>query len=32
MVDFDLLMSRQRMYLGEEKEALELYRIRTGGG
>lgn len=31
MVDFDLLMSRQRMYTGEEKEALEFYRIRTGG-
>jgi ferredoxin--NADP+ reductase len=29
-VDFDLLMSRQRMYTGEEKEAMELYKIRTG--
>ena len=29
-VDFDLLMSRQRMYTGEEKEAMELYRIRIG--
>ena len=31
-VDFDLLMSRQRMYTGEEKEAMELYKIKTGGG
>jgi ferredoxin/flavodoxin---NADP+ reductase len=30
-VDFDLLMSRQRMYTGEEKEAMELYKIRTSG-
>jgi len=29
-VDFDLLMSRQRMYISEEKEAIELYRIKTG--
>jgi ferredoxin--NADP+ reductase len=31
-VDFDLLMSRQRMYMGEEKEAMELYKEKTGSG
>jgi ferredoxin/flavodoxin---NADP+ reductase len=30
-VDFDLLMSRQRMYMGEEKEAMEIYKVKTGG-
>lgn len=29
-VDFDLLMSRQRMYLDEEKIALERYKEKTG--
>ena len=29
-VDFDLLMARQRMYLDEEKEALERYREASG--
>jgi ferredoxin/flavodoxin---NADP+ reductase len=29
-VDFDLLMSRQRMYLDEEKLAMEKYREKTG--
>lgn len=31
LVDFDLLMARQRMYLEEERRALELYE-RTKGG
>jgi ferredoxin--NADP+ reductase len=31
-VDFDLLMSRQRMYIGEEKEAMEHFRSKTGDG
>ncbi len=30
-VDFDLLMSRQRMYTGEEKEAMDRFRMMTGG-
>ncbi len=30
-VDFDLLMARQRMYLEEEKRALDLYLEQTGG-
>jgi len=30
-VDFSLLMSRQRMYVDEEKIALERYREKTGG-
>jgi NAD(P)H-flavin reductase len=29
-VDFDLLMSRQRMYLDEEKLAMERYKEKTG--
>lgn len=32
LVDFDLLMARQRMYLEEEKMALELYERSKGGG
>jgi ferredoxin--NADP+ reductase len=30
-VDFDLLMARQRMYLPEEKEAVEVYKEKTEG-
>jgi len=30
-VDFDLLMSRLRMYLSQEKEAMERYRCEHGG-
>jgi ferredoxin--NADP+ reductase len=30
-VDFDLLMARQRMYLDEEKEAMECHRKKMGG-
>jgi ferredoxin--NADP+ reductase len=30
-VDFDLLMSRQRMYMGEEKEAMDIFRVIQEG-
>jgi ferredoxin--NADP+ reductase len=30
-VDFDLLMARQKMYLDEERRALDLYLEKTGG-
>jgi len=30
-VDFDLLMSRQRMYMDEEKLAMDRYKEKTGG-